>query len=253
MKHLLKGALSPPFKFSLIGVLLGLGAPVGSLILRLFAQPSGGLWTRLMAEWQSATYYYLYMSFGTTIAFGLFGYVLGGLNKDLQDLSITDGLTTIYNHRYIQEHLTQEVQRSDRFHTPLTCMMIDIDDFKRVNDRFGHVFGDKVLVTIARLIRQAVRTTDVLGRYGGEEFFVVMPQTETDDALPVAERLRTSIAEHSFKTDGCEVRVSVSVGLATYPRKDHGVKSKNGVLSAADQALYEAKRMGKNRTIAWHP
>lgn len=245
--------MRPGNRYAWIGVLLGLGAPLGSMILRIAISSQPSIKTAFIHEWTTSSYYYLYMAIGTTAVFAIFGHVLGIFNEDLLALSVTDGLTGIFNHRYLQDHLNQEVRRADRYGARVTCLMIDIDNFKMVNDRHGHLFGDNVLRIIARLIRDAVRTTDIAGRYGGEEFLVIMPETGTDAAFPLAERIRAAVAEHPFHPNGSDIHVSVSIGLATYPMPDHGVKSKDGVLSAADQALYAAKRAGKNRAVIWKP
>jgi diguanylate cyclase (GGDEF)-like protein len=240
-------------RYAWYGLLLGLGAPTGSMALRLLASSQSTILQAFVQEWSTGSYYYFYMGIGTTIVFSLFGYVVGSYNEELRDLSITDGLTGLFNHRYMQEHLDHEVRRADRYGTRLTCLMIDIDDFKTVNDRCGHLFGDTVLRSIAHQIRNTVRTTDMTGRYGGEEFLVIMPETGIDAAFPLAERILAAVATPTFRTNGSEFHVSVSIGLAAYPMPDHGVKSKNGVLSAADQALYAAKRAGKNRAVVWKP
>lgn len=243
--------MRPHIRYALIGIVLGLGAPLGSLGLRIAFQWPDKLTNAIVQEWIEGRYYYIYMTLGTTIAFGLFGFVLGRRNEDLGDLSATDGLTRLYNHRTIQERLTQELQRADRYHTPLTCLMLDIDDFKKVNDRNGHLFGDNVLATTADLIRSAVRQTDLAGRYGGEEFLVLMPQTEGTVALTLAERILKAVSDQTYPSEAGDVSVTLSIGLATYPDSIHGVKSQNALLSAADQALYKAKRSGKNRTVMW--
>ncbi len=240
-------------RYALVGILIGLGAPLGSLVWSVLVRPQGGLISTLAFEWNSASYYYIYMTVGTVIAFSLSGYAVGRRNEDLRDLSITDGLTEIFNHRYLHEQLAKEVERSDRYTTALTCLMLDIDDFKEVNDRYGHPFGDQVLVTIARLIREGVRQTDVVGRYGGEEFLIIMPHTEREAALLLANRILKAVAGYPFLSGMVSVHVTLSIGLATYPFLDHGVKTKNGLLSAADQALYQAKRTGKNKTVVWQP
>lgn len=239
--------------YALWGFLLGLGAPLGSLALRSGISWQGTFLLTLIREWERGTYYYVYMTLGTTLAFSLFGYVLGKRNEDLQNLSITDGLTGLYNHRYMQERLDHEIERSDRYAEPLTCLMIDIDDFKRINDRHGHLFGDEVLQTIAGLLRSAVRKIDRVGRYGGEEFLVIMPHTETAEALPVAERMNQILREYPFTCEEIPVQVTLSIGLASYPHPEQGVKTKSALLSAADQALYKAKLAGKNRTVVWKP
>src|SRR5688572_19972261 len=147
-------------RYAIVGGILGLGAPLGSLALRIFSHPPGEWVTALLTEWQTATFYYIYMSIGTVVAFSLFGLLVGKDNEALSDLSTTDGLTGLYNHRYLQEQLSEEIDRSDRYATPVTCLMVDIDDFKKVNDQHGHPFGDEVLRTTAGLIRNSVRRTD---------------------------------------------------------------------------------------------
>jgi diguanylate cyclase (GGDEF)-like protein len=246
--------MRPHIRYAFLGVLLGLGAPLGSLAWSMFMRPHGGLISTLIFEWHSASYYYLYMTIGTVIAFSLFGYVLGQRNETLGELSITDGLTGVYNHRHLQEQLDREIERSDRYATPVTCLMLDIDDFKKVNDKYGHPYGDQVLVETTRILTTTVRRTDMVGRYGGEEFLVIMPNTNAEAAYPIAQRIVSSMRDHDFVFKGivCQ-RITVSIGLATYPFPEHGVKTKNSVLSAADQALYKAKSAGKNQTVVWRP
>jgi diguanylate cyclase (GGDEF)-like protein len=239
-------------RYALAGGILGLGAPIGSLVWRVLIPTHHGLLSGLLQEWRQASYFYSYMTIGTVTAFASFGYVLGRLSEGLNRFAITDGLTGAYNHRYLHERLEQEIERSSRYHAPLTCLMLDIDDFKKVNDLCGHPFGDQVLVDITRLIHETVRRTDLVGRYGGEEFLVIMPQTNTEEALPIAQRIVSAIRDHSFVFKGIvSMRTTVSVGLATYPSPEHGVTGKSSLLSAADQSLYTAKRTGKNKTVVW--
>jgi two-component system, cell cycle response regulator len=237
--------------YAAMGVLLGMGAPLGSLALHIFIRSQDPTFSTLAFEWHSASYYYVYMTIGSVITFGIFGYVLGRRNETLSNLSMTDGLTGAFNHRYLHEQLTREIQRSDRAAAPLTCLMLDIDDFKKVNDQHGHPFGDHVLATAARIIRASVRQIDIVGRYGGEEFLVIMPQTTGEMALPIAERILEAVRDHPFPRPGDAVRTTVSIGLATYPAPSRGVNTKDALLSAADQALYQAKRAGKNRAVVW--
>jgi diguanylate cyclase (GGDEF)-like protein len=245
--------MRPPLRYAAWGALLGLGAPLGSLLLRGLLAAEQGIWPAMIREFQTAAYYYAYMTLGTILAFGSFGYALGRRNDRLSDLSIKDGLTGVYNHRYLQEQLAHEVERSDRYAIPVTCLLIDIDDFKNVNDQYGHLSGDAVLGEVARVIRNGVRKIDIVGRYGGEEFLVIMPDTDTQAAEPIARRIVTMMREHAFVLAGfLSLRVTVSIGLATYPFLEDGVKSKNALLSAADQAMYRAKRSGKNKTVIWH-
>jgi diguanylate cyclase (GGDEF)-like protein len=239
-------------RYALLGVFLGLGAPVGSLALRVLLQKHHGLLLSLLREWHQYSYFYTYMTVGTVTAFVLFGFFIGWRSEDLNRFAITDGLTGLYNHRYLHERLDQEIERSDRYQEPLTAVILDIDDFKKVNDLYGHPFGDRVLAGIAQVILQTVRRTDLAGRYGGEEFFVIMPRTNAEQALPIAQRIVSAIGDHTFVFKGIvAVRTTVSVGLATYPSLDDGIKNKSSLLSATDQSLYKAKRTGKNKVVVW--
>ncbi len=238
-------------RYTLIGFFLGLGAPIGSLIWQVIIPWPDQLLSRLLQEWHGNSYFYNYMTVGTVTAFVLFGNFLGKKDENLGHLAITDGLTGIYNHRHLHESLTQEIERAKRYNTPLTCLMLDIDDFKKVNDEQGHPFGDYVLKKIAHVLLETMRRTDIVGRYGGEEFLVLMPHTHTQAALPIAERLIAAIQNCPFETKNHAVQVTASIGLATFPTPEHGVKGKNSLLSAVDQALYKAKREGKNRISIW--
>ena len=244
--------------YALLGTILGLGAPLGALAWRLLWTSEGPLWQRLTQEWIHSSYFYTYMTVSTMIAFTLFGYVLGKKsdalereNRAFNVQAITDGLTNLYNHRYLHQHLSAESARARRYKTPLTCLMLDIDNFKTVNDAYGHPYGDEVLKVIARIIREQIRRVDTAGRYGGEEFLIMMPQTASLDALPVAERIRGEVQEYPFRYEGRDVHVTLSIGMATYDSKDKRLSQKADLLKAADVALYRAKTRGKNRTQAW--
>jgi diguanylate cyclase (GGDEF)-like protein len=164
--------------------------------------------------------------------------------RSLEHMAITDGLTRIYNHRYFQMRLSNELKRAQRYSLPLSLLMLDIDHFKAINDRYGHAAGDMILAEVARLVVQALRETDIVARYGGEELSVILTQTSLLDAERTAERLRRTIAEHAFSTpDGVPLAVSVSVGVAAFP--DHAAE-RDSLLRKADTALYSAKQAGRN-------
>ncbi len=168
-------------------------------------------------------------------------------NEILAQLSITDGLTHLHNHRYFQEQLSREIKIHERNSTPLSMLLIDLDNFKQLNDHYGHAAGDEVLVRVATLLNGSVRASDLLARYGGEEFVVLASNTNHDGAMSLAEKVRFAIAECEFQTDalGDPVRdVSVSVGVAQY-RGD-----RREFFDAADRALYRAKSEGKNCVIS---
>jgi diguanylate cyclase (GGDEF)-like protein len=166
-------------------------------------------------------------------------------NEVLNQLSITDGLTKLHNHRFFQDHLTREIRRVERTHEPLAILVIDIDDFKRLNDRQGHAAGDEVLERIARILEGAVRGSDLCARYGGEEFVILAPGTDTAGACLLAEKVRTTIAESSFIVDESlrPLRITVSIGVAAF------TGNRKRFFQKADQALYRAKADGKNCVV----
>jgi diguanylate cyclase (GGDEF)-like protein len=171
----------------------------------------------------------------------------------LKFLGLTDGLTGVNNRRFFDQRLGEEAARAKRTSAPLSCLFIDLDHFKRINDNHGHSAGDKVLQTVGRIIRSQLRTVDVVARYGGEEFVVLLSQTDEQRALEVAERMRTRIHEHRFQVQpGLAIALSVSVGLATLdsftPALDI-VSASTQLLEHADAALYQAKRWGRNRVV----
>lgn len=170
------------------------------------------------------------------------------LHEDARRQSITDGLTAVWNRRYLQMHLAQEVERSIRFRRSLSVVMLDVDFFKSVNDRFGHQRGDAVLVELAQRIVRAVRgQVDTVARFGGEEFVLVLPETNAEGARIVCEKVRDAVASEPFGADGGDpVRVTASLGCATFPQ--HGTTSQS-LLRAADFAMYEAKAAGRNRVV----
>lgn len=169
-------------------------------------------------------------------------------NQELLRLSTTDALTGLYNRRYLMDTMNGEFSRARRYWTPLAIMMIDVDHFKLVNDRFGHHVGDEVLEHLGQVLHERTRQSDIAARYGGEELTVLLPQTAPEQALAVAETLRQLIAEKPFvDEDGIEVSVTISIGLACFP--DLGVDSAERLLQYADTALYQAKEQGRNRVV----
>jgi two-component system, cell cycle response regulator len=171
------------------------------------------------------------------------------LHQETERLSITDGLTGVWNRRYLELTLRKEIDRAQRFDRPLSLLMIDIDHFKRVNDLCGHQRGDEVLVELTRRVLDSVRTQiDTLARYGGEEFVVVLPETPEEGARVVAEKIRGAVRDHSFASDtGPDVSTTVSVGVASFPEDG---KTAQELLHAADLAMYRAKQGGRDRVEA---
>lgn len=169
-------------------------------------------------------------------------------NEKLKEMAVTDELTKLYNRRYAMTILETEFKRSKRYKNPLSVIIGDIDHFKSINDNYGHLVGDDVLRVFAKLIRENIREIDIAGRYGGEEFLIILPNTTLDGAVIVAERLRRKINETPFKIIGKDfsIYVSMSFGICSYPEKD--IETEEDMLKLADKALYISKQNGRNQT-----
>jgi len=166
------------------------------------------------------------------------------LYEEATRLSITDGLTGLWNRRLFDLRMSEELQRAIRFQEPFGLLLVDLDHFKSVNDRFGHQAGDAVLVELARRLTDATREVDVVTRFGGEEFALILPKTPVHGTVRLAEKVREVVANEPFVAGNASIPVTVSVGAAGYP--DHGLSAPE-VLAAADAALYRAKDRGRNR------
>jgi diguanylate cyclase (GGDEF)-like protein len=164
--------------------------------------------------------------------------------------SITDGLTGLWNRRLFDLRTAEELQRAIRFQEPFAVLMVDIDHFKAVNDEHGHQAGDAVLIELARRLTEATREVDVVTRYGGEEFALILPKTGVDGAMRLAEKIKEAMVAEPFAAGDALVPVSVSIGVAAYP--DHGL-SVPEIISAADAALYRAKAGGRDRVEEARP
>jgi diguanylate cyclase (GGDEF)-like protein len=234
-----------------LGAALGFGSPVGAFLLRYWLADPLLKWTWMRNEFDYNFVFYAYMAFGTVASFMAFGYALGLRSErqrvsnrrlsvrvdELHVKSVTDALTGAYTYGYLYEVLEIEIQRALTDKTPLSIMIVDIDEFKLVNDSHGHLFGDRVIRETAETISAHVRSNDVLGRYGGDEFVVVMPGADSPTALHVAERVRAGISQNGYLT-------TVSVGVATF---DAAGKERPGdLLHRADMNLYQAKHDGRN-------
>lgn len=169
-------------------------------------------------------------------------------NKELERLSISDGLTGLFNHRHIHGLLAEEFERVARTHDCMSVAMFDLDHFKTVNDTHGHQAGDRVLVDLADILREVARDVDRIGRYGGEEFMVLLPETCIDDAAVFVERVRREVARTAFDVGRDEpLKMTLSAGVATYPHEL--IADVESLVRHADQALYSAKETGRNRVV----
>ncbi len=168
----------------------------------------------------------------------------------LAEMSTRDELTSLYNRRYFIESLERELARAKRYKRNLGFCMIDLDKFKNVNDTYGHLAGDMVLSTVGRMFDEHFRQGDLICRYGGEEFAVILPDTSLKSAMAVCERLRKKVFSHRFKYNSSDFSISISIGVALYNHLVHS--SPVELVSAADQALYQAKNEGRN-SVRYHP
>ncbi len=168
-------------------------------------------------------------------------------NRLLLNLSSTDSLTQLYNRRVLMRTLKKEFQRQIRTEESFSLLMVDVDHFKTINDRYGHLNGDTVLINLARMLRSYLRPYDVPTRFGGEEFALVLPNTNMECAREVAERLRLAAKELRFSGEIRDLDISISIGVATCPAD--GVDSEDGLLRLADTALYAAKEAGRDQVI----
>lgn len=172
------------------------------------------------------------------------------LFDETQRLAITDGLTGIFNHRHLMQLCDHEYERSRRFHHQLGIIMADIDHFKMVNDTYGHPVGDGVLKSLANLFMENLRTVDLLGRYGGEEFMVLLPETNFEQAMAAAERLRMQV-EQAYHRDASPVAITISLGVASTEANNNLTLS--ALIKLADDALYIAKNAGRNQVVGLQP
>ncbi|MGC9363754.1 MAG: sensor domain-containing diguanylate cyclase [Fidelibacterota bacterium] len=168
--------------------------------------------------------------------------------QSMKELAMVDGLTNIYNHRAFKERLQIEIERSRRYNTALTLLILDLDKFKRINDTYGHLHGDYVLRKSANIIRSSVRTVDTVARYGGEEFAVILINTDKKSCLNTAERICKNINSFRFEKDGMNERMSISIGMSEFPGDGDDRQS---LISCADTAMYSAKRAGGNRVALY--
>lgn len=168
-------------------------------------------------------------------------------NEELLKLSITDNLTKLYNRVKLDKSLQDEINRSQRYNTNFSIILLDIDYFKKVNDNFGHQIGDEVLIESAQVLSKNIRNVDILGRWGGEEFLVICPETKIEDAIKVASHINAAIKLHKFTT--YPNTITISLGVATFSKH---IKNVDDIILNADKALYQAKEEGRDKVIAFY-
>jgi diguanylate cyclase (GGDEF)-like protein len=176
------------------------------------------------------------------------GNVEAEYHEEIYPLTIIDALTEIHNKRYLLEFLDRELSRSERYGRPLAIIMFDLDRFKSINDELGHLGGDFTIREMAACVKTCVRKEELFARYGGEEFIIVLPETSMEGAVAVAERLRIMVEKHAFQYEGKTYPLTVSVGVAA--TNGERPLSPSDLISEADQKLFEAKRLGRNRVVA---
>src|SRR5581483_429570 len=175
-------------------------------------------------------------------------------HRVLEEISARDSLTGLYNRWFVMEKIESELNRALRHGAPMSVLMLDLDHFKRVNDSFGHSAGDEVLKSVGQVLRESCRVYDVPGRYGGEEFCIVLPETRLNNTTGVAERIRSRLAQTQLAVAGQSISVTASIGVAGMDSVTReGVITAAALLERADRALYAAKHHGRNRVELWLP
>jgi diguanylate cyclase (GGDEF)-like protein len=223
---------------ALQGGLISLGAPLGWGLLSIF-EISGAVHSPLL---------YAYMILGTSTTFTLFGFLIGKREDESLRLSLMDHITGVFNARYFQMRLSQEFATSIRSDMPLSLIIFDLDRFKLVNDQHGHPAGDAVLSRVAQAIDSSVRIGDVTARVGGEEFAVLLPNTDGENALLIAERIRETVKGMSIPLPSRKT-VSVTISAGVICRTDHSDSHFSELFELADQALFKAKSRGRNMVV----
>ena len=170
------------------------------------------------------------------------------LYKEVETLAITDSLTGVYTRRYFLERFEEEIKRAAAHKSKIALLMLDIDHFKKVNDQYGHLTGDEALKAVGVLLKENIREIDIAGRYGGEEFCVVLPETDAQGAALVAERIRQTTQDKVIKAYDATVRITISIGIAAFPTDG---KILVELIDKADWALYRAKSQGRNKVVAF--
>ena len=243
---------------AVLGLILGFGAPFGSIFFRYFySQPAGADWMR--DEIRGHQFYYAYMTVASPFFFSLFGFGVGfvmdrlfsqkesleNMNHLLKQQSATDDLTGLYNQRHIVTELEKELERALRYKHALSGMIVDIDNFKRVNEQHGPAVGDFVLKQVAQALDQSVRRIDIIGRYEGDRFLILLPEASLAASKSVAQRIQKNLGQCEFKVKGMPLFLTTSIGVTSLSPIQSVDKA--AFLEKIDSALISAKKSGKNR------
>ncbi len=245
----------------LAGLLLGVAAPALGLLLRM-AVGGAPTFKWIRGEWTEHGFLYAYMGFCFPLAYGLTRFLTIRENERLvsernllkaemtvlQNQSMTDDVTGLYNHRHLYEEIEKEIERSKRRGRSICGIMVDIDDFKHVNDTSGHLVGDRVLREAAFVLNQSIRKIDILGRYGGDEFLIILPETPYESAKIVADRIRENLRRHPFNASHDQVSLTASVGLLMFEHADK--LDPAAFVQKVDEAMFRAKGLGKDRVFS---
>ncbi len=228
----------------LSGILLGFSAPLGWMTLRSITETNFSY----TQEISNNIMLYTYMTIATPITFGIWAYLLSKQMAVYKKLSRYDSLTGLINRRAICQFLSDHFALAKRYSYPISIIMVDIDHFKQnINDKYGHLFGDYILKTLSDIIAEKIRRTDIAGRYGGEEFLIVLLHTELEGATVVAENLRRAVEYLDIIKENEKCIITISMGVTSMKDKMENYET---LIKKADENLYIAKRKGRNRVIS---
>ena len=211
------------------------------LTLKLAGKPFGQLACRGVKEKDAEKFFILGQQF-------MLGMRRAILYQKVQEMATMDSLTHIFSRRYWFERSGQELARSLKFDYRCSCLMLDVDHFKDINDRYGHLVGDAILVEVSRIIRENIRQIDLLGKYGGEEFCLLLTETDTENAVLAAERIRAAVEAAVIRAYDESLSSTISIGISAFPGDAHEL---SGLIDSADSALYAAKQSGRNKVCVY--